>query len=131
MLLTLVWMTARLVLPLQPQCAHHAPTSQAALSVPETASHAHHAAMDGPLLAVAPIAPTEDGPPPAIPCECASECCAATVVAMPAPAPATARVLTIALDGDVPPGHSAVRLDTRTTHRYPPATAPPGFSATV
>lgn len=131
MLLTLVWMTARLVLPLQPQCAHHAPTSQAALSVPETASHAHHAAMDGPLLAVAPIAPTEDGPPPAIPCECASECCAATVVAMPAPAPATVRVLTIALDGDVPPGYSAVRLDTRTTHRYPPATAPPGFSATV
>jgi hypothetical protein len=131
LLLTLVWMTARLVLPLQPQCAHHASTSEAALSVPKAASHAHHAAIVGPLSAVSPIAPTEDGPPPASPCDCVSDCCAATVVAMPASEPPTAGVLNVALGGDVPPRHAAVRLDTRATHRHPPATAPPGFSATA
>jgi hypothetical protein len=137
MFLTLVWMTARLVLPLQPQCPHHASAQlaelhsaagEAVLSVPTTASHAHHAAMAGPLT---PGAPADDGPSRTTPCDCVSDCCAATVVAMPASEPPTAGVLNVALGGDVPPRHAAVRLDTRATHRHPPATAPPGFSATA
>jgi hypothetical protein len=127
-MLTVVWMTARLVLPLQAHCPHHAtPVAEAETNsqapMVNSAEHAaHHTAHASAIDAPDSGAPAESAPAP---CECAAHCCAAasvvistslvSVVPVPPLLQRTEHVLAVAVlaPRDRPP------------HRQPPATAPP------
>jgi hypothetical protein len=128
LVLALVWAVARLAQPLNATCPHHALASIAAVTAEQrasadvhTASHAHlHDAGTGtttPASAPAPHAPDTG-------CDCASACCAASVVAMPMLAepigvPLIAWTTRVAFTA---PRAPHVR---RVAHRQPPANAPP------
>jgi hypothetical protein len=128
LVLALVWAVARLAQPLNATCPHHAPASTAAAiavhladAEAHAASPAHHhgegAGAETPDSAPEPLAPDTG-------CECASACCAASVVAMPMLAepiglPPIAWTTRVAFAA---PRAPHVR---RLAHRQPPANAPP------
>lgn len=128
LLLTVVWMTARLVLPLQALCPHHTTAgAEAALSAQAPVEHAaghatHHAGHDASLLPTHSDAPHESAPAP---CECAAQCCAATPVAVDAalvssiPLPPLLQRTTPFL------AQQAIAPREHTPFLQPPATAPP------
>lgn len=131
-LLTMVWMVARLALPLQPTCPHHAPhlsatteTAASGAAVDGAATHhAHHGAS-----AVSSQGTTPDSAPAstAPECECAAHCCAAPGVQFIASAPIASVVLLDAPDASTPESRRlrpALRLDVA----QPPATAPPALT---
>jgi hypothetical protein len=128
LLLTVVWMTARLVLPLQAHCPHHATVeTTAATNAPAplvipAAHHASHAGHDAAPLPQHSGAPHESAPAP---CECAAQCCAATPVAVdtalvssiPLPPLLQRTIPVLAQQATLPREHSR--------SLQPPATAPP------
>lgn len=126
LVLTLVWMTARLVLPLQPHCPHHPAT--AAATVATAASDAHEGVHAHHVEAAHPT-PADDHSTPASACDCAAACCAATVETVPSSALSVGDALSVSVGRPVPPDRRTARFDTRATYRHPPATAPPAFSA--
>ncbi|WP_156799055.1 hypothetical protein [Gemmatimonas aurantiaca] len=132
-LLTLVWMVARLALPLQPSCPHHAlaslsDPSAAVLQVGTdgageidgadalTAHHGHHESGHG------TGAPTDRSGAPE--CECAAHCCGATAPQFLLSAP----IAFVAwIDAPEVPKVESSRYQAveRPDVAQPPATAPP------
>ncbi|MBL0940053.1 MAG: hypothetical protein IBJ03_14255 [Gemmatimonadaceae bacterium] len=125
LILALIWMTARIALPLQPDCPHHAAANAAnAANVASTASHVgtHH----GSHHADDSRAPADDGSssPSSVECECAAHCCAAATIDLPhceqihdTPVAKLATAAPLATNDQVP--------NARTDLRQPPSNAPP------
>jgi len=144
--LAVIWMAARLVLPTQPDCPHHAAASHhaAATHVAEHASAESHAGMGhhaahAPETVTAQTAtaqtataqhPITEGtkhsapPSDAAGCECQAHCCAAVAVRMPAPVPGL-QVATRAVGTRAPQSPNALPVVRREHLRQPPSTAPP------
>lgn len=127
--LALVWMTARLVLPLQAHCPHHAAATAVAAVAngSSTVSEGGHAAqhqghdVSGVLHDASP-APHESAP---VPCECAAHCCAASVVAIGAPAVSSVPLAPLLQRTVHALELASLPLREFTQTRQPPATAPP------
>jgi hypothetical protein len=127
-MLTVVWMTARLVLPLQAHCPHHATAgAKSALNAQASFEHSaghepHYAAHDSEPGAPDSGTPAESAPAP---CECAAQCCAATPVAVDA-ALVSSIPLPPLLQRAVPFfARQAIAPREHTPFLQPPATAPP------
>ncbi len=129
--LTLVWVSARLVLPLQAHCPHHASggaKTTSSVHVPvdmvishQAHGHGHHSAGSIP----SPQQPHESTPAP---CECAAQCCAATPVAVD-PALVSSIPMPPLLQRAVPfLSQQAIAPRAHTPFLQPPATAPPSDS---
>lgn len=153
-LLTLVWMAARLVLPLQPTCPHHALAAHESVAergAPHQASATGGAEANGAAAnAVAGLdAASENGhhghgsgadvdgvagghgpvdSTGAPECECAAHCCAASTLQI-ALAPLVAYVAMVEAPEVVPISWSSERIPLRLDVSQPPATAPPALTA--
>lgn len=141
-LLAMVWMVARLALPLQPTCPHHAPHVSAAVAT-GTTHVAHQAAgISGEAegVATASMAPPvehaqhgispESSAPASLPgpkapdCECGAHCCAAPGIELAPSAVSITAVVSYAVASEPREGprlQPVPRLDVA----QPPATAPP------
>ncbi|WP_337169809.1 hypothetical protein [Gemmatimonas aurantiaca] len=131
-LLTMVWMVARLALPLQPTCPHHAPHLSASAGTATSGAvdgaathHAHHGASSASSQEAMPdSAPASTAPE----CECAAHCCAAPGVQFIASASIASVVLLDAPRGASTPENRRLRPALRLDVAQPPATAPPALT---
>ncbi|WP_461414820.1 hypothetical protein [Gemmatimonas sp.] len=131
LVLTLVWMAARLVLPLHPTCPHHGAAAGLAGISANASSHAHHTAHQAaPQLAGQVAASSDAVPEPQqdASCNCTTDCCAASVVVVGTASDVSFDEI-IGLRNQRSAGEPrGIGHAARVAHRQPPATAPPARS---